>query len=328
MLNTNVWSGTQDSLRVLDDLEPVAPMDRFAPSNDEIAELPGSVPNSPALYVPPYLKPDPFPTVHGPSCTCIPSAAGSDRPPACTCKYADGRHSSNLRPPTYKWTKIDAVPGTREYVVSAADPTYPNGDYWRPTVLGGGVVAPLDKMPEEHYPAQAPRDLVRPMPTVAREDTVWPRYTKYLDQVEARSRNCDRISAECTTPCYPGDVVEIALGNVKFMSKISRAFIGNAVSISYAPGLSNGQTKVCGLNEGCTVFRPCYSGGDKPCVALRDKKTHNFAGNLMTSTSCPMFTTLCQTVDQIIDASFATKIVDGVPWACRAAAEGPPAPSM
>lgn len=336
MLDTNMWSGGTyaHAFRVLDDLEPVAPMDKVADATGEIEELPGSAPNNPGLYVPPYYKPDAFPVVHGPICKCTPAAAGSNRAPACTCRYPnhiEGSGKTENSPATYQWTKIDPVPGTSDYIVRPADPTYPNGDLFLPDLEPGheGIVAPLDKMPLKHYPAQAPRDRIRPIPATAREDTIRPtRFVKYIDQVDAKSRECDKLSKACTTPCSPGDQVMVRLGNSEFSASITRAFVGNAVAVVFAtavpPSITAASlTKDCNLNDGCSAFRPCYKGLKDSCEEMRDVKTHNFAGTLVSTRSCPRSTTLCRSVEQVVGATFLRK--GGT--TCRAAPIPEPTPA-
>lgn len=91
----NIFEDSASQFRVLDNLEPVAPMDKIAIGQDsDNSQLRGkSTAGQPmeatgigrldALYVPPYSRPDAFPRVEGDSCICGPASVLNPAGPQC-----------------------------------------------------------------------------------------------------------------------------------------------------------------------------------------------------------------------------------------------------
>lgn len=311
----NKWFGDSMSLKldVMDNLDPVAPMDRIA-SSKGVSTVEGRYRN--ALYVAPYLVPDAFPSVEGPTCECTPGVGTA----AATCKCDPDPTNSKVAPAQIKWMKdTPSASDPTKYTLKPADLTYSSGDYWHPKIQDG-IVAPEDRLPRDSYPNQAKKDAIVSMPVAAREDTVPKRFARYIDQVEARSRECDTVSPECTVACAPGDQVMAGIGNTLVASNIISTHVGNAVKVKM-PILAaeNAALSVdCKLESDCTLFRFCFKvdQNNKPvCVAQEDKKEHDVFGNLVVTHACPSGATVCKSVEQFVSGDRLKK----GDKACRAA---------
>jgi hypothetical protein len=289
-----------------------------------------------ALYVPPYLYPDAFPTVEGPTCKCrepketepteeqeelsanVAKSLGVDMADLPQPIYARGENKcvcDGNGEGTFHWVKLEAA-GGRNYTLTPADTTYNAGDYWGPKVHGG-LVAPEDRMPSQDYPLQAKGDRVRPLPAMAHEDRVKVKFAKYIDQLEARNRECDTVSEACTTPCRPGDNVTVVLGNTEIDAQVISTHVGNAMRVEFTPTAARGadRTVPCPVTAGCSAFRLCHQPGTYNCVEAKDVKDHDFAGLLRVRHQCPKGFFTCSYVQEIVAASYARK--DG--WACVSA---------
>lgn len=283
---------------MLDNMNPIAPMDRLhaAMGRDSVDSASSLSP----IYVPEYLNPDAFPTVHGKGCNCsMPEAP--DKKIECSCGKNDGKAH-------YTWLNDNPVVGTNNYTLEPADITYRGGNYWAPHTRDG-LVAPADTLPLKNYPNQALADHIWPLPASAQEDRIGVKYTRYLDQVNARSRECDTISEKCTVPCKPGDDVIAKIGNVDFKAKVIKAFVGNAMQVEFAPsaGQENDSTS-CPVQAGCTAYRYCKSDKTSKCTSgLVDKERHNWAGLLIRKHKCPSGTKVCKTVNQVVMANLLVK---------------------
>lgn len=304
-LGFNMW--TSDSMRFefpfLDNMEPVAPMDSLRHGDGAYG--------LDAMYVPQYLNPDAFPTVTGSGCKCQTAAAASGR---IQCECGNSSNTDH-----YTWLKDSPVPGTNTYNLKPADITYSAGDYWNPKPGPGGVIPPLETMPRQKYPNQAPGDHIWPVPASAAGDRVGVRYARYLDQVQSRFEECDTVSKKCTVECRPGDSVQVLLGSTQLVAKITKTYVGNAVEIEFVPSAAaNNPAAVavdCPLEASCSAFRFCRSPG-KHCVHQSEKQTHNWQGDLVTKFECPPDTHVCATVSQVLMATMLRK--EGK--ACKAAA--------
>jgi len=298
-LDSNMWRSDKMSydFPFLDNMEPVAPMDRLH-NGDGVRDMD-------THYISEYLNPDAFPTVAGSGCMCT-SPTNPNEKIKCDC----GKHSDNDH---YTWLKDTPVHGTKNYTLTPADITYRQGNYWSPQ-HDNGLVAPADRMPIENYPNQAPANQVWPLPVSADGDKIPIKYIRYMDQTHARYEDCDTVSEECTVPCEPGDEVVAALGNTQVTAKVIKAFVGNAVQVEFAPSAAASATATadCPLDAACTAHRFCK--GDGQCVAQRDDQSHNWAGDLVTKHVCPTGTQVCKTVNQVIMANMLQK--DGK--ACKA----------
>lgn len=325
-LDRNVW--TSDSMEYdfpfLDNLQPVAPMDRVHNG--------AGVAYMDPVHVSEYQNPDAFPTVVGKGCMCR-RATSSNEKIECDC----GEHSANDH---YTWLKDTPVPGTNNYTLTPADITYRAGDYWQPQ-HSGGIASPADKLPPDSYPNQAPSDEIWPLPASASADRIGIKYARYMDQVMARSKECDTVSEKCTVPCKPGDAVTVTTGNVQFSANVIKTFVGNAAEVEFSPMgdpspsanpsaapspapampaplpvQSLAPTTDCPLAASCTSFRFCKAPySPSPCVQMKDTHSHNWAGLLVHKYECPTGTLICKTVKQVIMATMLRK--DGK--ACKAA---------
>jgi len=101
----------------LDNLEPIAPMDRLHTALGTDSES-GHYLNP--VYVPKYLNPDAFPTVAGKGCNCSMPTPDNDKI-ECTC----GKNGAEAH---YTWLKTVPVSGTNNYTLEPADITYRGGD--------------------------------------------------------------------------------------------------------------------------------------------------------------------------------------------------------
>lgn len=333
----SVWigsAGTQ-AFRALDDLEPVAPMDKVDPlgvvSVLSPEPLPGEHHNS--FYVPPYRSPDPFPVVAGPNCTCempaqLPPTAQQMEWAQEVAKQLRIRPSQLPKPlpavgitrcncsgervgsPPHDWSKLEAVPGTRKFAIVPADSTYPDGDYWSPSPLGG-VIAPADVMPSGDYPVQARPDRIYPLPATAQEDRIGLKFARYMDQVEARSVQCagDGVSERCVTPCRPGDQVEADFGlrRVTDVLVISTHVTGALViqfKLPFAQGFLG--SVPCPLEASCSAFRACRQANSF-CVERESVHSRDYLGSLKLSLKCPVGTKPCAFVQQVVLGKYLRK---------------------
>jgi len=317
-LDQTIWKG--DSMAYdfgrLDDLEPVAPFDKIGSSTEvdsrtghdksEREEVAGSLQ---ALHVPPYLYPDAFPSGSGASgdhkCLCsLPEDASKNA--VCECANSAGTVNGEEAPHQIHWMNVDPVHNTNSYTLTAADTTYSSGDYWHPK-LKGGLVAPADRLPKNRYPNQAPMDEIHPLPATARKDQLAVRFGKYIDQVEARSRECDKVSKKCTVPCGLNDEVLAHIGNSVAKATIVKAHAGQALTIRFIPQAARGQPgPSCVAQDGCTVFRPCLQPMST-CVQLKDKAFNDWSGVLRRKVECPGGTTACGSIEQMVSSTFLTK---------------------
>jgi hypothetical protein len=216
----------------------------------------------------------------------------------------------------YTWLKATPV-GKGKYSLTPADLSYRGGDYWSPQPEGG-IQSPSDRLPYTRYPLQASPDYVWPVPVSSSEDRVAIKYARYIDQVNERSRECDKVSKKCTTPCKTGDPVEVTIGNTLVKAQVKQVYVGNAIEVEYIPKGAVGakETTACPLKAACTAFRFCRHPGKKNvCVNQQDIPSHNWAGNLVRKVQCPKGTKTCKTVRQVLSATYMTK--GGK--ACRAA---------
>jgi len=295
-LGFNMWTtdGMSNSFPFLDNLEPVAPMDSMHHGDGAFGHD--------AIYVPPYLNPDGFPTLQGKGCMCQSATAATGRI-RCHCGKA-------VKNPHYTWLKDTPVVGTNNYTLEPADITYSAGNYWRPKPAGGGVISPADKMPRAAYPNQAPGDYVWPVPATADGDRVGLRYARYLDQVQARSEDCDTVSEKCTVSCRPGDWVTVVLGSTRLSAQVTRTFVGNAAEIEFAPTAAASATVTvdCPVEDECSAFRFCrQSVPGQHCVHQKEVQTHNWHGTLVTKFECPANTAVCRLVRQMTMANLLEK---------------------
>eukprot|EP00927_Polykrikos_kofoidii_P079224 TRINITY_DN76000_c0_g1_i1.p1 TRINITY_DN76000_c0_g1~~TRINITY_DN76000_c0_g1_i1.p1 ORF type:complete len:413 (+),score=51.23 TRINITY_DN76000_c0_g1_i1:71-1309(+) len=287
--------------RVLDDLEPVAPMDSVAwgggVSGPVVEQHFSAHGMKDAVYVPPYLRPDAFPTIFGEHCDCGKSQEGLDFV-NCTCTGGDGLESAKFRRmiPVYNSSDFKLVP---------ADMTYSGGDYFGPHIHDS-LAAPHDRLPIADYPLQARADAVNLVPAAAREDRISTKFARYIDQVEKRSRDCDNVSPECTVPCKAGDNVILTVGNMFGNATVVSAHVGNALTVKTVTSDSSDGVP-CAANVGCTIFRPCLAQG-MPCFEKQPTMYKDFMGNLRTGNSvCPEGTKPCSSIEQMVSATFATK---------------------
>lgn len=295
---------------ILDNLEPTAPMDRLHAALGKDSDYGGHWLNP--IYVPPYLNPDAFPTVAGKGCNCSMATAANPKI-ECSC----GENGADAH---YTWLKDTPVLGTNNYTLEPADITYPSGDYWGPKTKDG-LIAPADVLPTKKYPNQALADRIWPLPVSAADDRIGIRFSRYMDQVNARAAECDTISEKCTVPCKPGDEVIVVEGNLIFKGKIIKAFVGNAMQVEFAvsPGDMNAETDStdCPIETTCSAFRYCKKPDEALCTThLKDKDHHNWKGDIVRKHVCPDGYKVCKTVNEIVMASMLKK--GGK--ACKAAA--------
>lgn len=323
--------------RLLDDVEPVAPMDSVSPPSSVstlgVEPLPGEHHNS--LYIPPYRNPDNFPTVVGHTCNCeIPRRTpvtqvqkdwaskvarqlgirASDLPKPLSpegrvkCECSGDGHA--------EWSRAEPVPNSRNFTLESADITFPAGNFWAPA-LKGGLAAPEDRLPIEQYPLLAPSDQIDKIPSAAQEDRIPLKYARYMDQVSARAQRCegDGVSERCVTDCRPGDMVDARLGSMNLDARIISTHVGGSVVIAFfPPGARDAATATvdCPLQAGCTTFRVCRAPGQW-CVRQQSEHPRDFLGNLHLHLACPRGTEICRTVQQLVAGKLLHK--DGK--ACR-----------
>lgn len=302
-LGYNVWrsGGMRFNFPFLDNLEPVAPMDRVNKGN--------SIADMDTRYISEYVNPDAFPTVSGKGCMCE-SPTNPDEKIECQCgDKADTDH--------YTWLKDTPVPGTNKFTLEPADITYRHGNYWHPQ-HAGGIASPAEKLPLHSYPNQAPFDRISPIPASADGDRIRLKYVRYIDQVYDRSQECDGVSDKCTVLCRPGDAVMLNLGNTFIPATVLKTFVGNAAVVEFVPkeAMAGGRLATCSMRDACSAFRFCKGGGRRArCVAQQDDESHDWSGSLVMKHKCPLGTLVCGKVQQVTMANFLVK--DGK--ACRAA---------
>jgi len=296
LLDRNFWTGQSMSLdyKYLDDLEPVAPEDAIVTAGGS-GHVDGYVD---ALFLPPYLYPDAFPTVVGGGCNC--TNGNSTHSAKCSC----AKTTNTTDQPSYHWYRITPVFNSTNYTLGPADITYNEGDYWHPKVRGG-IVAPSDRLPPKFYPVQAPEDRIRPLPATAREDRIGRKFARYIDEVDARQRECTTAKAGCTVPCKPGDKVNASIGNVKVQAQVLSVHVGGAMvvkaPITMTPHDSAGVE--CSVAMACTIFRPCY----RPigCVEKKDLNRRDAMGVLLNDLACPKDTQPCTSVQELVNENYA-----------------------
>lgn len=319
MLNRNILTGASMSydFRVLDNLEPTAPMDRLHAALGSDSEA-GHHLNP--VYVPKYLNSEAFPNTHGPGCDCmLPDPKNRSDVIKCTCGDKDAKKGEESQERNhYTWLKDRPVPGTRNFTLEPADITYRSGNYWSPKTRDG-LVAPADALPPDQYPNQAMANHIWPLPATARADRLGAKFARYVDQVQDRSEECDTVSKKCTVPCKPGDEVVAVIGNVLADAKVLKTFEGNAVEIEFTPAgalKAEEVTEDCPIEGACSAFRFCKLDNKPFCVEQKDKESKNWAGMLVRKNKCPEGSKACKTVKQVLMASVLKK----GDKACRAAA--------
>jgi len=329
------------SFGFLDNLDPIAPMDSVSPPESVtsvgFAPLPAEQHNS--LYIPPYRNPDAFPVVHGGECTCetpplvpptqkqkdwarkvakqlgvkvrdLPKPMSPEGLTKCACPDENGQVA-------FHWAKLEPIGNSRKFKISPADISYSAGNYWEPS-LRGGLAAPQDKMPIEHYPLQAVADEIEHLPSTGQEDRISSKFARYIDQVEARSLMCDGdgVSEQCSTECIPGDPVVLEIGPTRIDAKITTTHINGAVVVEFAPRASKGLAGAapCPLQAACSIYRNCRKQFAW-CVEHEGKRSRDYMGNLKLTLACPRGTMPCSTVQQVVAARYLRK--DG--RVCKAA---------
>eukprot|EP00930_Biecheleria_cincta_P046225 TRINITY_DN31881_c0_g1_i1.p1 TRINITY_DN31881_c0_g1~~TRINITY_DN31881_c0_g1_i1.p1 ORF type:complete len:400 (-),score=83.85 TRINITY_DN31881_c0_g1_i1:28-1227(-) len=329
----------------LDDMEPVAPFDRVAPpggpneaATAKIAVAGGpelGATRRPALYIPPYLYPDAFPSVQGSSCVCeapkvekptkkdeiwaaeVAKQLGlplsqvmtpNDFKGIASCDCGDAKPSDGQ---VYRWVKIQANgSGSSAFSLSPADGSFPSGSYWKPDVVSrAGLVAPEDRLPAASFPVQAPYDEVElGAENLAVGDQISPKFARYLDQVDGRASD-----SESLVPCGAGDKVHFEVGNTRKEVLVLAAGDGNTVQIQ-AETSTEGEE--CQLKDSCSTFRVCkpqaVEGSDKKkqrgrCVAQVSEEFKTWDDHVERKFSCPTGTAVCKSVKQVVQANYLKK---------------------
>merc|ERR1719482_96357 len=202
----------------LDNMEPVAPMDRVN-NGDGVADLDPK-------YISKYQNPHMFPVVHGNGCECQKPEKPEDKL-KCDC-------GKTKKDDHYTWLKDTPVPGTNKYTLEPADITYRQGNYWDPEHRQG-MVAPADALSTENYPNQAPGNKIFPLPAAALGDRIGVRFARYIDQVHDKASECDKVSSECTVKCGPGDKVVIIDGNFRSNATVKAIHAANVLLVEMVP---------------------------------------------------------------------------------------------
>jgi len=338
VIKYSLWrgKGMDGDFRFLDDLEPVAPMDRISTvATEGIGQLIGtghifSQPSKSAQYVQPFLFPDAFPAVHGPVCNCqtppvmvptdadrewaaaaakqigmpvtLPNSPGVRGRTICTC---DGKNAGASH-----WTRTGPTNMGKNFSLVPADATYGQGNYWVPS-LADGLASPMDRLPPWHYPVQAHADHIEQVPSIATEDYISRKYARYVDQLEGRKEACDKVSKRCTVPCGPDDIVVLNLGNTQVLATIVSADpASGAFTVRFTPTAAQGvaDAKSCPLKNECTAFQMCHghpvslgkASKTAVCVHQKVSTSHNWKGLLERRWACPPGTTMCSTVEQTV----------------------------
>eukprot|EP00747_Dinoflagellata_sp_TGD_P138799 gnl/TRDRNA2_/TRDRNA2_175829_c0_seq1.p1 gnl/TRDRNA2_/TRDRNA2_175829_c0~~gnl/TRDRNA2_/TRDRNA2_175829_c0_seq1.p1 ORF type:complete len:470 (-),score=74.83 gnl/TRDRNA2_/TRDRNA2_175829_c0_seq1:111-1520(-) len=324
-IENNVWESQSMSFDFpyLDDMMPTAPMDRVVPEPKSLFwdKTMGGMYKD-AKYVPPFKFPDTFPVISGPNCTCIAPPTWDEKYAQYKCQCSDDVASAPGPAPSpgapgpavqkhWHFFKWEPIHGTDNYKLKPADMTYSSGDYWDPQVHDSGIIAPADMLPDSQLPNQAYGDKVFPLPTVAHEDRIAVRYTRYIDQVEHRSRECHEVgevTERCTVQCKGGDDVVYHVGNTEIAAKVDRAEKSNVLFLKYTPkGADSAKsTAECKNSDGCTPFRPCKPPSG-PCVEMKDKENEDAFGNLRMTAECPHWTQTCKVIEQHVVATYVKK---------------------
>lgn len=348
------------SIIALDDAEPVAPFDRVSPSGVEeptqvapagrpTAASTGGGNRRPAIFVPPYLYPDAYPKAASDVCNCkVPEekpltpeeqswaeevAASMGLPlsqvlgpretigvTTCDCGSA-----SSSKGQVWRWVKRTPWANGTGFTLESRDPTFPNGDYWEPEFFGindGGLIAPLDASGSTDLPEQAPFDRVDPVVgAVSSADKLPPRFSRFLDQLEARKAECDHFSERCTSACKKGDEVLYTLGNTQINATIIETSAGNLAQIEYETATGKktlAETTACPLQALCSPFRPCVAfdaaGAPTRCEQVQVEIKPLWNDGYLSLASCSNTTTVCKTIQQQVQATYLRK--DGK--VCRA----------
>jgi len=354
----NNWvtgSGMANEFRLLDNLEPVAPMDRL---HAAIGMNSQSGHYMQPVYVPKYLNPESFPykgennhlkegcecEMPDPKdpkaalkCVCPPPAPVSPdktttapmtpppAPGATTKPPAKAPATTTAPPSVYTWLRAVPIPGTNKFKLEPADLTYPAGNYWGPKTRKG-LIAPADVLPSRLYPLQAIGDQIWPLPTSAKEDRIAVKFARYIDQVHDRSHECDTVSKECTVECKPGDEVKAILGNLVLPSKIVKTFAGNAVLIEFRPNQGEEHEEVnCPIEAFCSPFRYCKAQRKPYCEeGLTKEESHNWKGDLHVHHHCPLGTKACSKVHQVVMGNLLMKDTGDPKIGERACKAAPP----
>eukprot|EP00434_Breviolum_minutum_P015559 symbB.v1.2.013702.t1/scaffold974.1/size359025/9 len=265
----------------LDDLEPIAPLDAVGTAGNGHEIVDAGIPRQggarrPALYVPPYLYPDAFPSTASDRCRCeAPKkeeltkedklwarevAKQLGLPLAQVMEPRDFRgvaHCDCGNAPTagqvFRYVKSTAE-NSSVFTLEGADPTFPFGSYWEPEVVNSaGLVAPGDALQKHQFPLQAPFDEVdQDKEIYAKHDRIPLKYARYFDQLESRLPECQ----DCTSACTAGDQVLFQLGNLQRNATVVLAAGANAAQIEFLTGLEGG---ACPVEAGCSMLRVCTS---------------------------------------------------------------------
>ncbi|CAJ1454272.1 unnamed protein product [Effrenium voratum] len=293
--------GGQISVRALvgfplDDLEPVAPLDRLSETQ---AVGPAGVASPtggsrrPALYVPPYLYPDAFPRSASDQCKCeAPKqeelSEEDHRWAAEVAKQLNLPLAQVMEPNSVKgiahcdcgsapaagqvFRYVKATAGNSSgFTLKSADFTFPLGSFWEPEVIHAGLIAPGDRLPKEDLPPQAPYDEVSlGEDAYAKEDRIPTKFARYFDQLEKRE-GCE---GDCRSPCRAGDEVQFQLGNVLRPASILATSAGDAAEIQFTTGLEGG---ACPAEAGCSLWRVCAPvDTTRQCVAQNSEERRVF----------------------------------------------------
>lgn len=290
-LDRNLWKGSSMAydFHLLDNMDPVAPMDRIDTSlgaNTVTGHF------RDALYVPPYLNPDTFPMLNK---TAPPGTPGST--PDRTYHQGDYFH-----------------PKIRGGIVAPKE-RMPPGSY--PNQAAMDEVSPV--------PATAQEDRVA-IKFARYYDQVEDRAGELedsLQEVPAPQAGAAPVAAaRGITRCKPGDNVMLHVGNTLVNATVQVSYFGNLMLLEWQPAYAREAmrqglpTAPCPLAVGCTVFRICRDlrpGGT--CLFLQATHDHNWAGMLKRGYTCPPRATACSMVQQVVSAPLASK--DGL--TCKAA---------
>lgn len=327
-------------LAALDNQE-VASMDRVGAQDASSAVTAGSdgaPPPGPgmmrrAIYIPPYLYPDAFPEVSGSPCVC---QAPESKPPtkeqldwARTVAESLGLTVSQVLGPTghqglltcdcgsapangqvTRWVRDQPLAGSAKFQLTAADRTVGHVNYWRPDASPGGLVAPMDALPDSDYPLQAKGDRVaQEVIDAARGDRVPANVARYMGQSDQR-RACDGVSRDCTELCKAGDKVSLLSGNLQLKATVVSLAAGGGVQVKFSPSSTAlaSDAVPCPLEAGCSNFRPCRPvNSAKRCAKLVAENKLDLNGFVKTTLTCPKDTVACGTVKQVVQPRFLQK---------------------
>lgn len=322
--------GEQRGSPFLDDLEPVAPLDALGTAE---AVIETGIPRQggarrPALYVPPYLYPDAFPSTGSDRCRCEAPrkeeltkedklwarevAKQLGLPLAQVMEPRDFRGVAHCdcgnAPPSgqvFRYVKSTAQ-NSSSYTLESADPTFPFGSYWEPEVVtSAGLVAPGDSLERTQWPLQAPFDEVgQDKDIYAKHDQIPVKYARYFDQLESRlQKDCE----DCTSPCAAGDQVLFQLGNLQRNATYVAAAGANAAQIEFLTGSASGAA--CAVEAGCSLLRICTSQSERgpSCMAQEAEEQLSWNGHIERKFSCPAGTQACKSVQQVVQGIYLRK---------------------